>query len=521
MTLTTTREAFTRRDTLQGLGLGGIAVLSGLAAGAPGAFATEAAAEGEPFDPDMVRVRALDLSKTAFERPRADVPEPFNKLSYDQYRDIRFRTDRSIWRGQGLGVEVQLFALGYLYEVPVRISIVENGKALELKADGTLFSIGPLIGKGNEQAPYGFSGFRLHGPINRADHFDEYAVFQGASYFRAVGRDQLYGLSARGFAIDTARPTGEEFPFFRAFWVERPSAPGASTIVHALLDSPSVTGAYKFVVAPGPATIIDVSCTLFPRRDIVHAGVAPLTSMYRHGTAQNRLPVDYRPAVHDSEGLAILNGNNERLWRPLTNPRVLQTSAFIDKNPRGFGLVQRDRAFSGYQDLEAHYERRPTVWIEPIGEWGEGFVELVEIPTESEIHDNIVAYWKPARPLQRGTPATFAYRMHWTTEMPVAWSGISVAKTRMGRADQSETQLFVIDFAGRGIRALNELPRAHVASSGGSIANIVVQENRESGGLRVSFELNTSGTDTIELRLGLKVNDQQVSESWLYRWTRA
>lgn len=512
-----TAYEITRRKLLHQASLGGLWALSGLAGLAESAAAED---EGTPFDAGSVRALAEELSNRAFERPRAQVPEPFNKLTYDQYRDIRFRPERSIWRGQGLGTEVQLFALGYLYDVPVQISIVTKGKAHPLKADAQLFSIGPLIGKGNEQAPYGFSGFRLHGPINRAEMLDEFCVFQGASYFRAVGRGQLYGLSARGLAIDTARPTGEEFPFFRSFWIERPASPGASVVIHALLDSPSTTGAYKFVVSPGPDTIIDVACTLFPRRDLAHVGVAPLTSMYRHGTAQNRMPVDYRPAVHDSEGVAILNGNNEHLWRPITNPRTLQTSAFIDKNPRGFGLLQRDRAFAGFEDLEAHYERRPTVWIEPIGEWGEGFVELVEIPAESEIHDNIVVYWKPAKPLTRGVPASFAYRMHWTSLMPVAWSGVSVAKTRLGRAEAPETQLFIIDFNGSGMRALRELPRAQVSSGGGSIANVVVQENPEIGGLRVSFELNTAGTDTIELRLGLKINDQLVSEVWLYRWTR-
>lgn len=507
------------------LGAAGFGALLAFAA-SPLTRMASAAAEGEapagrPFTPELVTQLAKELSERAFEKPRADVPAPFDKLSYDQYRDIRFRTEQSVWRGQGLAFELQLFALGYLYDVPVDIAVVDRGQAFALKADGRLFSIGPLIGKGNEQAPYGFSGFRVHGPLNRADVFDEYLVFQGASYFRAVGRDQVYGLSARGLAIDTARPNGEEFPYFRAFWIEKPAAADRSLTVHALLDSPSTTGAYRFVVTPGEATVMDVAFTLFPRRTMAHVGIAPLTSMYRHGSAQNRLVGDYRPGVHDSEGLAILNGNNERLWRPLSNPKMLQTSAFIDKDVKGFGLVQRDRDFHGYQDLEARYERRPTAWIEPIGAWGEGYVELIEIPTDAEIHDNIVAYWKPAKPLEAGIAHSFAYRMHWGPRLPVAWTGVSVVKTRIGTGDAPEKHLFVIDFKGPALAELSGLPRAEVATSGGVVANVVLQENPEVNGIRVSFELNTAGTDTVELRLGLKANDRLISESWLYRWTRA
>ncbi|MCB1519898.1 MAG: glucan biosynthesis protein G [Hyphomicrobiaceae bacterium] len=511
------RRALIRNAT----GLGAVMAVAGLLARVPDAALADEATDGVPFEPDGVRRLAEAMASRGFEKPRVDVPAPFDKLSYDQYRDIRFRAERAIWRNEGLGVEMQLFALGYLYDVPVNISIVDKGRAVPLKADDRLFSIGPLIGRGNEQAPYGFSGFRLHGPINRADHYDEYLLFQGASYFRAVGRNQRYGLSARGLAIGTARPTGEEFPFFKSFWIERPAAAGASVTIHALLDSPSTTGAYTFVVSPGPSTVIDVDFTLYPRRELSHVGLAPLTSMYRHGTAQNRLPSDYRPGVHDSEGLAILNGRGEHLWRPLTNPRTLQTSAFIDKDPKGFGLVQLDRNFTSYQDLEARYEWRPSVWIEPKGGWGEGFVELIEIPTEAEIHDNIVAYWKPATPLGKGLPHRYGYRMHWCKELPVAWSGVSVVKTRVGIADAPETRLFVIDFTGGGARSLGGLPRAEVAASGGAVANLVVQENPEINGMRVSFELKTAGTDMIELRLGLKVNDRLISESWLYRWTRS
>jgi glucans biosynthesis protein len=390
-----------------------------------------------------------------------------------------------------------------------------------VKADKSLFTFGPLVGEVDAGAPYGFSGFRLHGPINRSDYYDEFVVFQGASYFRAVGRGQAYGLSARGLAINTARPGGEEFPIFRGFWIEQPK-PGVRTlIVHALLDSESTTGAFRFEIQAGEATVMDVEATLYPRRKLTHVGLAPLTSMYLHGPAHHRIGNDFRPAVHDSDGLAIFNGNGETIWRPLGNPRTLQTSAFMDKNPKGFGLCQRARSFHNYEDLEARYERRPTVWIEPKGGWGPGYVELIEIPTSEEIHDNIVAYWKPADGPEPGNAFTYGYRMLWTDDIPVAWSGAHVVATRTGAARTEGSRQFVVDFAGPAVAHVKQLPVAAVTASSGTVSHVTVQDNPEINGVRVSFELKPGGTEISELRLVLKLGDQPISESWLYRWTRS
>jgi glucans biosynthesis protein len=372
----------------------------------------------------------------------------------------------------------------------------------------------------DENAPYGFSGFRVHGPINRSDYFDEYVVFQGASYFRAVGRGQVYGMSARGLAINTARPGGEEFPIFRAFWIEKPQAGARAITVHALLDSVSTTGAYKFDIEPGEATIIDVEAKLYPRRQLTHVGLGPLTSMFLMGPAHHRVDDDFRPAIHDSDGLAIYNGNGECIWRPLTNPRTLQTSAFMDRSPKGFGLCQRARSFRDYEDLEARYERRPSVWIEPKGAWGQGYIELIEIPTDEEIHDNIVAYWKPANAPEPGTVFAFAYRMHWTDDIPLAWAGARAVSTRVGKGKKPGTSLFVVDFAGPALSS-DKLPVATVMSNPGTIANVAVHSNPEIDGVRVSFELDPAGTELCELRLALRLADQQISETWLYRWTKA
>jgi periplasmic glucans biosynthesis protein len=477
--------------------------------------------QGMPFGGTTVKTEAKRLSDQPFSRPTMDqLPSPFNKLSYDQYRDIRFRSDKAIWRGEGVDFQIQPFAMGWLYDMPVDLWIVENGKAVRLVADQKLYSLGPLIGPGPDAAPYGFSGFRIHSPINRADAFDEYVVFQGASYFRGVGRALGYGASARGLALNTAQPGGEEFPFFRSFWIERPRAIADSLIVHALLDSPSTTGAYRFSITPGEMTVMDVEATLYPRVALSHVGIGPLTSMYFHGSASQRRVEDIRPAVHDSEGLALVTGNGERLWRPLNNPKTLQLSAFMDRDPKGFGLWQRDRDFHNYEDLESHFERRPSVWVEPETPWGEGFVELVEIPIDDEIHDNIAAYWKPAKPLAAGGPHLFNYKVYWGTGVPEAWSGARVVKTRVGNGKKAGIIVFVIDLAGPSVKETRDVPRVDLTASAGQISNVSVQRNTEISGVRVSFSLTPNDSELIELRCVLKAGDQPVSETWLYRWTK-
>ncbi len=502
-----------------------VAFVRGLAHGglAHAGVATDpvvAPAPAPAFSSGNVKTMAKALATADYVKPTVELPEPFNNLGYDQYRDIRFRPDKAIWRGDKLEFEVQLFPMGWLYEMPVEIHVVEDGQVRKLQADANLFALGPLIGEGPQAAPYGFSGLRIHGPINRADYFDEYVVFQGASYLRAVGRGLNYGASARGLAINTARPGGEEFPFFRSFWIEKPKPGTPEIVVHALLDSPSTTGAYRFTIQPGEATIMDVEVTLYPRKQIPYAGIAPLTSMFLHGPGDQRPSKDFRPSVHDSEGLAIWNGHGELIWRPIVNPKTLQISAFTDKDPKGFGLWQRGRNFQDFQDLEAHYERRPSVWVEPKGTWGDGFIELVEIPVEDEIHDNVAVYWKPAKPFEPGSTYSFEYRLRWGENIPAAWSGARVAKTRVGTAKKPDTLLFVLDYEGLAVKDVRDLPVADVRSTAGTVSNIVVQRNPDISGVRVTFELSPGSVELIEMRTVLKVAEQAISESWVYRWTK-
>lgn len=478
-----------------------------------------------PFTRSTVAEIARGLAKSAFQPLDTSLPDILDKLTYDQYRDIRFKPEAAIWANTGLPFQMQLFHRGFYFKDPVEVAIVENGQASHLAYDPAMFAYGPLVPQPIPNEDIGFSGLRLHGPINRDDYFDEVLVFQGASYFRSLGKGQIYGLSGRGLALKTADPEGEEFPVFRAFWVETPVAGSETCVVHALLDSPSTTGAYRFTVRPGDTTLMDVEAQLFPRVDLDRVGLAPGTSMYFFSANGRENVDDFRPEVHDSDGLLMVTGRGERLWRPLANPTELQISAFVDRSPRGFGLIQRDRAFDNYQDLEAAYERRPSLWVEPVGDWGAGAVTLVEIPTDAEIHDNIVAYWSPKDKIPAGSEYSFAYRLAWGNDPGMALGAATVAATRSGRAGvggPTPERLFVVDYVytqGTDPTKLGA-PKATVSASKGTVKNVVIRQNPTTQGLRVSFQLDPGSDTLIELRLALTFEaGGATAETWVYRWT--
>lgn len=526
-----------RRSAISGLA----ALCSSLGLGSSGAIADVKFSDTERnsatrFTRQQVRDLAKSLSQKAYRDEHLDLPSGWENFSYEEYRDISYRPEKSIWRGRRSPFELQLFAPGGLFVKPVDLFVVERGRARKLEFSNDLFSFGDIVSgrqsppndtrktsraqrhaARNNEETLTFSGFRIHGYVNRRKFKDEFAVFQGASYFRAVGRKQSYGLSARGLAIDTAQPTGEEFPYFRAFWIEQPSRHDKTITIHALLDSPSVTGAYRFVIRPGKNTVIDTELTLFPRRDVFHVGIAPLTSMFFYGYGKSNKFDDFRPAVHDSEALVIHNGNDEHLWRPLINSRQLQMSDFADENPKGFGLMQRDRDFDHYQDLVARYDNRPSLWIEPKGNWGKGSVVLVEIPTKSEIHDNIAAFWKPQIPLRPGKSVSFAYRMHWGTD-PRKKSRLARVAHSLEGQETGKKRRFIIEFVGRNLTRNGELPELIVTSSAGRITHDGLIPNPVTGGLRASLVIDTLQEKLIDLRLGLYHNKRPISEIWTNRW---
>lgn len=505
-----------------------------------------------PFSRETLEQIAGSLAKKPFEDHRLALEGEWSKLSYDEYRDIRFRADEALWKDNGSPYQMQLFAPGGIFDRPVNIHLVKNGQASPLAFSREMFKFGDVVTKSrpgfttqdhsiqlmakdesshprkrsskrDTDKNLTYSGFRLHGFLNNRKHRDEFVVFQGASYFRATGRGQNYGLSARGLAINTGRTTGEEFPYFRAFWIEEPTRKSRDIVIHALLDSKSLTGAYTFRIKPGQDTVMDVDVVLYSRAETKHIGLAPLTSMFLFGRSDRRQFDDFRPAVHDSDGLAILNGNGEWLWRPLANPRQLQISSFMDTNPKGFGLIQRSRDFKHFEDLEARYEKRPSLWIEPRDDWGKGEIELIEIPTDGEINDNIVAYWKPRIEFKAGQQITFAYRMYWGQGARGKLPQARVVQTMIGKpltSSKTDNQRrFVIDFEGKNL-AGKDLPEAQLSTSRGHISQIDVQENPVTNGIRASFILDAEEEQAIDLRMTLASNEKPISEVWMYRWTR-
>ena len=345
------------------------------------------------FTLDDVAEKARKLAEGPYQDPSGSVPQWLLQASYDQYRDIRFRADRALWKDRGLPFEVQFFHPGMFYDRIVAIHEIDSNGVATVPFSPSMFDYGRNDFASRVPQDLGFAGFRLHYPIKSAAYKDEVIVFLGASYFRAVGKDQVFGISARGLAVDTAAPSGEEFPYFREFWLVRPTKDAKDMAIYALLDSPSLTGAYKFVVYPGAETVVDVEGRVFRRKEVSKLGIAPLTSMFLFGENTTRCFDNYRPEVHDSDGMLLFNDTGEWLWRPVDNPTTLQVHSYQMTNPRGFGLLQRDRDYANYQDLETNQERRPSAWVVPKGQWGPGRVELVEIPTPKDIHDNIAAYW--------------------------------------------------------------------------------------------------------------------------------
>lgn len=475
------------------------------------------------FSDDTVIGEARRLARSPFVAPHAPLPKSVAGLDYDHYRDIRFRPEEAIWAKEGLGFHLHVLHRGWLFADPVEIALVDDDTARYLAYRADFFSTGKVMTAPLPTEDLGYSGWRALYPLNRPRVFDEVVVFQGASYFRSLGRNQVYGLSARGLAIKTADATGEEFPAFRAFWIERPARAGHVLVAHALLDSPSTTGAYRFTIRPGVATMIDVDVVLFPRSKLDNVGLAPATSMFMFSANGRERADDFRPEVHDSDVLLMFNGRGEHLVRPLANPVDLQVSAFQDPSLKGFGLLQRDRNAADYQDFEAQYDRRPSVWIEPLGDWGEGSVVLTEIPSEAEIHDNIVAFWRPRQPIAAGAEYRFSYRMFWGGEPQGAYDRSRVLATRRGRADThapTPVRRFVIDYSrAPGWRGSLALPEAKVTASAGEIKNVVVEPNPLLGGYRVSFAFDPKQSKLSELRAELAFAGGRSGETWVYRWT--
>lgn len=473
---------------------------------------------------DEVIAKAKALSEKPYQIYSATLPESLLNLNYDEFRALRYSRDKGPWFGQKLPFEIQFFHLGSIFKKPVFINEIVGTKKERIAYSSQAFTLNnePLF----PLEDIGHAGFRLHYQLNSKKYYDELVTFLGASYFRALGQGQKYGISARGLAIDTGLISGEEFPEFVEFWVQKPKIRSKNIVAYALLDSPRMAGAYKFVITPGNTTTMEVSATLFPRSEVQKLGIAPLTSMYLFGENTKSKFFDYRPEVHDSDGLLVHNANDEWMWRPLDNSNKLRISSFIDSNNQGFGLLQRDRDAKHYQDFEAFYEDRPSVWIEPIEPFGDGSVELIEIPSDKEIHDNVVAMFVPKNKLKPNNEYTFKYKISWfKNKLPYKYNLAEVLATNVGIGgfsgvgSKTDTK-FAIDFKGGSLDKLGiDNISPVVEAQNANIKNVVVIKNPLTKGYRLFFDFEPKhNVSEIRAILKSKVDDKVVSELWSYQW---
>ena len=486
-------------------------------------------AEPGPFTFAKVQELARQRAAREFRAPPTNLPAALANLTYDQYRDIRFRPTSALWRDKSL-FEVQFFHRGYRVRQRVNIYEVTSAGAGLVEYSPRLFTFGRLKTP-KASTEVGFAGFRVHFPLQTPNYKDELLVFLGASYFRVLGRNQHYGISARGLAIDTGSQSGEEFPTFTDFWLVRPQPTDRSLTIYALLDSKSVAGAYQFEIRPGEITQVEVHCDLFPRRAIAKLGVGALTSMFLFGEdGTGRRFDDFRPQVHDSDGFMAETGHGQWLWRPLANPRELRVNRFMDENPHAFGLIQRDRNFAHYQDVESQYQARPSYWVQPLGNWGKGGVELVEIPSDEEIHDNIVAYWVPDGPVNGGKPLSFAYLLSAFAENPSWPPGGRVVAIRSGNPAVGDNKghfgpgarRLLFEFAGGELDGLDgsQPVKAELTAENGQIDALTVQRVPQSRVWRVALVVTPRAKKpVVDLRGYLTLYGEVLTETMVYQWS--
>jgi glucans biosynthesis protein len=476
-----------------------------------------------PFSLANVQEIAQKLSQSPYQETNSAIPKEIDDLDYDAMRDIRWKEEFTLWKDLGLPFQAKFFQRsGYLRDKMTILTVDRDG-AKPFPYSSNYFNFGRT--KLQEPLPpdTGFGGFRIHYAINNPNYMDEVIVFTGASYFRSLAQSQGYGLSCRGLAVNSGiYGLKEEFPRFTTFWLEQPTPNAVEFTFYALLDSPSVTGAYQFKLRPGGETEAEVTATLYFRKPISHLGIAPLTSMFWFGENTSNHFGDFRPEVHDSDGALIANGRGEWLWRPLQNYPDVHFNSFEDDNPKGFGLLQRDRDFDHYQDLEVNYQLRPSCWVEPIGNWGKGAVNLVQLPIPDETIDNIGLYWQPEKAPVAGDKMDVKYRLHWFMDDP-RWPPLArVAATRVNHA----TRLFpdpriILDFVGPSVedQGGDDVPHAVITgTSGVPITDVQVMRNSHAHSWRVSFVI-PDHDKVAELRCQLQRADgTPFSEVWTYTW---
>lgn len=476
---------------------------------------------------DLEKV-AAEMAARPYQAPTQQLDPFFEGLKYDGHRQIRFLRDKALFAGLGDTYRVEFFHPGWMFKKPVVFHAMQAARTVEVPFDRAHFEYGELKVPADAKNPVGYAGFRVLAPDSLVKQPFEFMVFMGASYFRAVTTELGYGISARGIAVNTVGGEPEEFPDFTHFWFQQPKPGDASFKLLALLNGPSITGAYEFESLPGKTTEMKIKATLHLRRPVKMLGIAPFSSMFWFGENSHPKPYDFRPEVHDSDGLQIEIEGGPAIWRPLDVSRDLRMSIFETDKLKGFGLAERDRDFNNFQDLEAVYHRRPAVWVEPVKGFGKGSVALVELSTGEETWDNIVAMWKPDKlPATPSEPMQVEYKLHWLDQHEPPGGLCKVTSTRRGFVMDSDDHLYVIDFAkgaeDGSTKPKDWTPDIDVVLSGGEgkVLDKRVMKNSETGGWRAFFKLDVpEKTNLLEIMMELKDGAKVISERWMYQWRR-
>lgn len=499
-----------------------------------------AVADGQtvPFDFAILQKMARELAAKPWQGAPGALPETLANLTPQAYNSIQYDAGHSLWNGQDdRQLDVQFFHVGMGFRRRVRMFSVDASRhqAREVHFRPELFnynSAGVDTRQLEGQLDLGFAGFKAFKAPEIARR--DVVSFLGASYFRAVDDTFQYGLSARGLAIDTYANKPEEFPDFTAFWFETPKPEDTTFVVYALLDSASVTGAYKFTIhCEDKRVVMDVDSHLYVRQDVEQLGIAPITSMFACGNNERRMCDTIHPQIHDSDRLALWRGNGEWVARPLNNPQKLQFNTFVDENPKGFGLLQLDRDFSHYQDVIGWYNKRPSLWVEPLNKWGKGSVCLMEIPTTGETMDNIVCFWQPAEKITKGAALDFQYRLYWSAFPPVSTELAKVYATRTGMGSfpegwapgehfpQQWSRRFAVDFVGGELKdAAAKGIEPVITLSNGQARQVEILYVEPFDGYRILFDWypTDDSTKPVDMRMFLRSQGQTLSETWLYQY---
>jgi periplasmic glucans biosynthesis protein len=527
-------ESLDRRTLLKG-------AAASAAAMNPLAEAFGAQSDGLQFDPpapftyDLFKTQAHDRARAPYDPPSRPAPEVLQKINYEEWGKIRYRDDFALFANGPGRFPVTFFHLGLFFEKAVRMHVIDGGMSRQIIYEQSYFEMPANSPARDLPKGAGFAGLRVQEARDGALDWrkNDWVAFLGAAYFRSIGELGQYGLSSRGVALDVAvadRP--EEFPDFTDFYIDS-AADGDTLTLYALMEGPSIVGAFRFLMTRAKGVVMDIQATMFTRAQVSRFGIAPLTSMYWFSETKKETAIDWRPEVHDSDGLAMWSGNGERLWRPLNNPPRIMVSSFLDNNPRGFGLLQRDRVFDHYLD-GVFYDRRPSLWVEPLpgpsGEgWGKGSIELCEIPTDDEIHDNVVAMWVPTEPVSAGAELNLNYRLHWLANEPYPSKLAAVWATRLGRGGQpgqprpKGVRKFMVEFLGGPLATLpyGAKPDLVVSASRGTFGPYQLIEavpDGVPGHWRAQFDLIVDGSDPVELRAFLKSGGETLTETWMFQY---